>query len=166
MMVTDSAHTSVSTLWEIVEGREARRAAVGGVAESQTPLSNSATTATKGCSKISPSFKMTSLWAPPDLLSTLLGGQDAEGGGLVSTGPLPAPSRGSSHCNCRPSPAQGGRRGRGPQGSPGSADHPAPTSPGASLSRLPGYRRHPVGFPDSAHSSAGGFLSLFFFFFL
>ena len=66
MMVTDSVDTSVSRLRETVDDREARRAAVRGVAESQTPLSNLART--NGCSKISSIFKIASLWAPPDLL--------------------------------------------------------------------------------------------------
>lgn len=157
MMVTDSAHTSVSTLWEIVEDREARRAAVCGVSESQTPLSNSAATATtKGCSKISPSFKIMSLWAPPDLLSALLGSQDAEGGGLVSTGPPPPPSRGSGQWEAlvlpaKPCPgwAQGGGEprpagGGDPRGLQVLQTIPAPTSPGARVSRLPGYQTHPV----------------------
>ena len=176
-MVPDSAHTSVSTLRVIVEGRDARRAAVRGVAECQTPLSNSATTTTtKGSSKISPRFKITSLWVPPDLLSTLLGGQDAEGRGLVSVGPLPPPSRGSSQWEALLLPAKpcpGWAQGGGEPRPAGGGDprgvqvcRPSrPTSPGASLSRLPGYQMHPVGFPDSAHSSAAGFLSGFFFFF-
>ena len=38
--ITDSVNMSLSKLWEIVEAREARSAAVHGVAKSQTRLSS------------------------------------------------------------------------------------------------------------------------------
>ena len=77
-----------------------------------------------------------------------MGGTDTAGQALLRVG------AGS----VEPAPAC---RGRGPQGPPGSADHPRPTSPGASVSGHPRHETHPVGFPGSAHSSAGKF---FFFF--
>ena len=38
--ITDSVDMSLSKLWEMVKGREARRAAVHGVAKSQARLSD------------------------------------------------------------------------------------------------------------------------------
>ena len=38
--ITDATDTSLNKLWEIMNGREAQRAAVHGVAKSQTQLSN------------------------------------------------------------------------------------------------------------------------------
>ena len=42
--ITDSMNMNLSKLWEIVKGREAWRAAVHGVAKSQTRLSDRTTT--------------------------------------------------------------------------------------------------------------------------
>ena len=42
--ITDSIHMSLSNLWDVVKGREAWHAAVHGVTESQTWLSNWTTT--------------------------------------------------------------------------------------------------------------------------
>ena len=39
-VITDSTDMNLSKLWELVMGREARRAAVHGVTKSQTRLSN------------------------------------------------------------------------------------------------------------------------------